>query len=82
MAEINSIISWTVQTGPLLVPVVQQGDDLVNAFAALHYTTLISPSTLALNDTAHFNKTVEFTISNTDSTEVSYTLTHVSLCTI
>ncbi len=71
-----------IQTYSYLAPVVQQGGGLVNAFAALHYTTLISPSILALNDTAHSNKIVQFTISNTDSTLVSYTVTHVSLCTI
>jgi len=70
------------QTYSYLAPVVQQGGGLVNAFAALNYTTLISPSILALNDTAHFNKTVQFIISNTDSTEVSYTVTHGRLCTI
>jgi subtilisin family serine protease len=70
------------QTYPYLAPVVQQGGGLVNAFAAVHYTTVINPSTLALNDTAHLNKTVEFTISNTNYTAVSYTLTHVSLCII
>jgi hypothetical protein len=67
------------QTYPYLAPVVQQGGGLVNAFAAVHYTTMISPSILPLNDTAYFNQTVEFIISNTDSTTVSYTLTHVSL---
>jgi subtilisin family serine protease len=67
------------QTYPYLAPVVQQGGGLVNAYAVVHYTTMISPSTLALNDTANFNQTVEFTIANTDSTAVSYTLTHVSL---
>jgi subtilisin family serine protease len=67
------------QTYSYLAPVVQQGGGLVNAFAAVHYTTMISPSTLPLNDTVHFNQTVEFIISNTDSTAVSYTLTHVSL---
>jgi hypothetical protein len=66
-------------TYPYLAPVVQQGGGLVNAFAAVHYTTLISPSTLSLNDTTYFNKTIELTISNTNSMPMSYTLTHVSL---
>jgi subtilisin family serine protease len=66
-------------TYPYLAPAIQQGGGLVNAFAAVHYTTIISPSTLSLNDSMYFNKTVEFTISNTDSVAVSYTLTHVSL---
>jgi subtilisin family serine protease len=67
------------ETYTYLAPVVQQGGGLVNALAVMYYTTIISPSTLALNDTAHFNQTVEFTITNTDSMNVSYTLTHVSL---
>ena len=68
-----------IQTYPYLAPVVQQGGGLVNAFAAVHYSTVISPSNLPLNDSIHFNQTVEFTISNTNSLPVSYTLTHVSL---
>ncbi len=71
-----------IQTYSYLAPIVQQGGGLVNAFAAVHYTTVISPSTLSLNDTAHFNQTVEFTIFNTDSIAVLYTLAHVSLDTL
>jgi subtilisin family serine protease len=71
-----------IQTYPYLAPAIQQGGGLVNAFAVVHYTTIISPSTLSLNDSMYFNKTVEFNISNTDSVAVSYTLTHVSLCII
>jgi subtilisin family serine protease len=52
---------------PYLAPVIQQGGGLVNAYATVHYKTVISPSVLALNDSAHFIRTVEFTISNTDS---------------
>lgn len=63
----------------LLAPVIQQGGGLVNAFAAVYYTTTISPSTLTFNDSTHINTPVEFTISNTNSEAVSYTLTHVSL---
>lgn len=66
------------QTFSYLAPVVQQGGGLVNAFAAICYTTVISPSILNLNDTRHFKKTVSFTISNTKSVRVSYTLSHVS----
>jgi subtilisin family serine protease len=68
-----------IQTYPYLAPVVQQGGGLVNAFAVMYYTTVISPSILALNDTVNFNSKVQFIINNTNSTAVSYTITHVSL---
>ncbi|CAF2949473.1 unnamed protein product [Rotaria sp. Silwood2] len=69
------------KTYPYLAPVVQQGGGLVNAFATIHYTTIISPSTLNLNDTSYFKKTVSFTISNTGSAAVSYTLIHKGAAT-
>jgi subtilisin family serine protease len=66
------------QTYPFLAPVVQQGSGLVNAFAVIHYTTVISPSILALNDTVNFNSNVQFIINNTNSMTISYNITHVS----
>jgi subtilisin family serine protease len=67
------------QTYPYLAPVVQQGGGLVNAFAVIHYTTVISSSILALNDTVNFNSKVQFIINNTNSMTLSYNMTHVSL---
>ena len=68
------------QTYPYLAPVVQQGGGLVNAFAVVYCTTVLSPAVLNLNDTTHSNETIEFTILNTDFKDVSYVLTHVSSC--
>ena len=66
------------QTYPYLAPVIQQGGGLVDAYAVVHYTTKINPGVLPLNDTAHFNQIVSFTISNEGSTDVFYTFEHVS----
>lgn len=41
--------------GDPLQTVTQQGAGLINVFDAIHATTIISPSQLILNDTAHFN---------------------------
>ena len=65
------------QTYPYLAPVIQQGGGLVDAYAVVHYTTKISPDTLPLNDTAHFNPAISFTISNEGLTDVFYTFKHV-----
>ncbi|RDW59406.1 hypothetical protein BP6252_12493 [Coleophoma cylindrospora] len=59
-----------------LAPVIQQGGGLVNAFAAAHYGSLLNVSKLELNDTAHFTAKHSFTLTNTGSTPVTYTLTN------
>jgi subtilisin family serine protease len=41
--------------GDPLQTVTQQGAGLINVFDAIHATTIISPSQLILNDTAHLN---------------------------
>lgn len=43
--------------GTLLQTVSQQGAGLINAYDAIHSTTLVSPGELVLNDTAHFAST-------------------------
>lgn len=48
-------ISSSHTDGDPLQTVTQQGSGLINVFAAVHTTTLISPGELILNDTAHFN---------------------------
>jgi len=40
--------------GDPLQTVSQQGAGLINVFDAIYATTVVSPSELALNDTAHF----------------------------
>lgn len=40
--------------GDPLQTLTQQGAGLINVFDAIHATTIISPTQLILNDTAHF----------------------------
>ncbi|KAK0711845.1 peptidase S8/S53 domain-containing protein [Lasiosphaeris hirsuta] len=61
-------------TRKLLAPVPQQGGGLVQAWDAAHATTLLSVSSLALNDTNHFAAKHEFAISNTAKTAITYAL--------
>lgn len=63
---------------PYLAPVIQQGTGLVNAVAAVNSVTQLSVSSLAFNDTTYFKKSLSFTITNTGTRTISYTLSHVS----
>ncbi|KIY47274.1 pyrolysin [Fistulina hepatica ATCC 64428] len=55
----------------------QQGAGLINAYDAIHATTIVSPGELLLNDSAHFQGTQRITVSNQGSIRKDYTLTHV-----
>ncbi|KAF9446345.1 subtilisin-like protease [Macrolepiota fuliginosa MF-IS2] len=63
--------------GDPLQTVTQQGAGLVNVFNAVHAETLVSPTELIVNDTAHAVPVQKFTIKNTGSTSKKYTLSHV-----
>ncbi|KAF2149039.1 subtilisin-like serine protease PR1C [Myriangium duriaei CBS 260.36] len=65
------------QTFPYLASTAQQGAGLIQAYDAAHATTLLSVSSLSFNDTANFDDTKNFTITNTGSEEVSFSLSHV-----
>lgn len=47
-------VSSSHTDGDPLQTLTQQGAGLINAFNAIHTTTIISPGELILNDTAHF----------------------------
>ncbi|KAH8674310.1 peptidase S8/S53 domain-containing protein [Xylariales sp. PMI_506] len=68
-------------TYPALAPVAQQGAGLVQAYDAAYATTLLSVSSLAFNDTDHFVGTLNFTISNTGTDDVTYELSTVGAAT-
>ncbi|KAL8383386.1 hypothetical protein RB595_006913 [Gaeumannomyces hyphopodioides] len=59
---------------PYLAPAVQQGAGLIQASDAAYATTLLSTSGITFNDTDHFQPVQNFTISNTGSSAVTYTL--------
>jgi subtilisin family serine protease len=60
-----------------LAPVPQQGAGMIQVYDAAYATTLLSPTSLSFNDTANFAPSLNFTLSNTGSEEVSFDLSHV-----
>ena len=90
-ATINNILGATANPNiffdgtdvyPYLAPVVQQGSGLINAYDAVHTETILSVSSISLNDTEHFKAKSNFTIQNAGSQAVTYELAHVSGPTI
>lgn len=80
-AEIANLLSSTAkptvfndgtQWFNYLAPVAQQGSGLVQAAKAAYATTLISPTSLAFNDTEHINQKLTFTIHNMAKKRVTY----------
>ncbi|KDR67581.1 hypothetical protein GALMADRAFT_161607 [Galerina marginata CBS 339.88] len=62
--------------GDPLHTLTQAGAGLIQAFEAVHATTIVSPGELILNDTAHFNGIQTFTVKNTGSSPKKYKLSH------
>ncbi|KAK1976623.1 serine endopeptidase [Colletotrichum cereale] len=80
MASTARPLKWTDYTGKtsdFLAPVFQQGGGLVDAWKALHTTTLLSASSLSFNDTANRPKALSFSIKNTGGSATTYRLSHV-----
>nr|CUX90926.1 serine peptidase S08 [Flammulina velutipes] len=71
------IVSTSHTDGDPAQTVTQQGAGLVNVFDAIYATTIISPTELILNDTAHLVDTFTITISNTGTESKDYTLSDV-----
>ncbi|OHE98271.1 serin endopeptidase [Colletotrichum orchidophilum] len=86
-AEIRNVIATTSRpvkwndgkgkTEDFLAPVFQQGAGLVDAWGAVHSTTILSTSSLSFNDTTNRPKELTFTIKNTGSDTISYQLSHI-----
>ncbi|XXG96779.1 hypothetical protein Hte_003070 [Hypoxylon texense] len=64
-----------------LAPVMQLGAGIVQAYDAAYATTLLSKSSLAFNDTDNFVDTLNFTITNLGTEEVTYDLGSVGAAT-
>lgn len=60
-----------------LASVAQQGAGLMQIYDAAFTKTLVQPSGLVFNDTKHFTSTLNFTLSNTGSSSVSYRIGNV-----
>ncbi|KFG79043.1 subtilisin-like serine protease PR1C [Metarhizium anisopliae] len=65
-----------------LLSVAQQGAGLVRAWEAAHATTLVSPASLAFNDTTNRVSSISISIKNTADITVQYQLTHISAKTL
>lgn len=65
-----------------LAPVAQQGAGLIQAFDAAYATTLLEPMHLAFNDTDHMPSQLEFVITNTGESSISYKLKTVNTPTV
>jgi hypothetical protein len=63
-------------SGALLQTLSVQGAGLVNAYKAVHATTLVAPAELLLNDTTNFAPLQKFVVTNTGSTRQHYALGH------
>lgn len=57
--------------------VAQQGAGMVRAYDSVHATTLLSPSGLSFNETAHLNTVLNFTLTNTSPNAITYHISHV-----
>ncbi|WQF84048.1 Putative peptidase S8/S53 domain, Fn3-like domain, peptidase S8, subtilisin, Asp-active [Colletotrichum destructivum] len=85
--EIQTVIATTARpikwndskgkTEDFLAPTFQQGGGLVDAWSAVHSTTLLSTSSLSFNDTTNRPKELTFSIKNTGTSAITYKLSHV-----
>lgn len=71
------LIGSSKTDGDPLQTLTQQGGGLVNAFNAIHTTTIVSPGELLLNDTANFRPIQTFTVKNTGTTAKAFKLSHI-----
>jgi subtilisin family serine protease len=65
------------EDGALYQTLASQGAGLVDAYKAIHTTTLVSPGELLLNDTAYFRKNQDFHITNSGKTTQTYKIGYI-----
>ncbi|KAL0942000.1 amidase family protein [Colletotrichum truncatum] len=85
--EIQAVIATTSRplkwnngegvTSDFLAPVFQQGGGLLDAWNAVHSTTVLSTAALSFNDTTNRPKELTFSIKNTGTTATTYKLSNV-----
>lgn len=64
-------------TADFYAPVIQQGGGLIDAYAAAYTRTQLDVTNLSFNDTVHRVPSISFTVSNTGTEALVYTLGHV-----
>ncbi|EJU04161.1 subtilisin-like protease [Dacryopinax primogenitus] len=66
----------------VLQTAAQQGAGLISAYNAVHYTTLLTPGELLLNDTANFKGEQSIKVSNAGFVKQVYSVSHVPAATV
>ncbi|UJR24182.1 hypothetical protein I4U23_027148 [Adineta vaga] len=66
-----------IHSSSLLASAIQQGAGLVQAMKGITTTTLVSPSTLSLNDTVRKHSSYKVSITNIGNTKATYEVNHV-----
>ncbi|KFA78781.1 hypothetical protein S40288_08979 [Stachybotrys chartarum IBT 40288] len=74
--------SWDNSFEDWLAPGAQQGAGLMQAYDAAFTTTRLEPSSLSFNDTANFAGTLNFTIINDGTDDVTFDISHVASHTL
>ncbi|KXN90803.1 Minor extracellular protease vpr [Leucoagaricus sp. SymC.cos] len=81
---VRSLLESTAQRVPSsktdgdpLQTLIQQGAGLVNVFKAVNAETIVSPTELIINDTAHARPVQTFSVRNAGKTSKNYTITHI-----
>ncbi|TVY66880.1 Minor extracellular protease vpr [Fusarium oxysporum f. sp. cubense] len=73
-------VKWNDAKGhtlEFLAPTFQQGGGLVDAWSAVHATTLLSNASLSFNDTAYRATNLTFSIKNIGKKSAKYRLSHI-----
>ncbi|KAG4437771.1 hypothetical protein IFR05_006756 [Cadophora sp. M221] len=60
-----------------LAPVFQQGGGLIDAYRALHTTTVVDVPNLSFNDTTNQPKSLSFKVKNVGTTAQTFKLSHI-----
>lgn len=84
--ELESVLSATANpnlfndgstTYTYLAPIAQQGGGLIQAYDAAYTKTVLSVSSISYNDTNNRIETTNFTITNTGTEDVTYSMANV-----
>lgn len=87
--SVRTLLQTTAQTVPSSLTdaappqtLAQQGAGLINVNNAIHFTTLVTPGELLLNDTANFKGVHTITVKNTGKTRQTFKLSHAPVGTM
>ncbi|KZT62014.1 subtilisin-like protease [Calocera cornea HHB12733] len=78
----GKVIPASYNDTSILQTAAQQGSGLINVWNAIHYSTLLTPGELLLNDTANFKGDQTIKVFNTGVEKQFYTIKHVPAGTV